>query len=198
MASDKQHHACITESCKRTQLRFTGKAGVKKLTDWNIVESPQRNVILTCAAICQPWSGVLMINEKSSLGQGGLSTQITLCKTVVHLHNNIHSFKITIVFFRSSSFFWFSNASCMVFTSCWTVVSVLPIVATLCRQTVETFLLLICLAERNEFEKLCLYLLKLLNSGRKSDQVCSWLQVGLQMVHSRIQQTDLQEPIEKA
>lgn len=39
--------------------------------------------------------------------------------------------KITMVFFMSSSFFWFSRASWMVFTSCCTLVTVLPILATL-------------------------------------------------------------------
>lgn len=45
----------------------------------------------------------------------------------------------------------------MVFTSCWTVVSVLPIVATLCRHTVETFRLVIRLVQWVEFENLCHY-----------------------------------------
>lgn len=39
--------------------------------------------------------------------------------------------EFTIIFFESSSFFWFSRAACMVLTSCCTLVSELPIVATL-------------------------------------------------------------------
>ena len=44
---------------------------------------------------------------------------------------NYHWHLFTVVFFESSSLFWCSRADCIVFTSCWTLVSVLPIVATL-------------------------------------------------------------------
>ena len=46
--------------------------------------------------------------------------------------------EFTIAFFISSSFFWLSRAVCIVFTSCCTLVRVLPIVATLWRPHTKT------------------------------------------------------------
>lgn len=59
---------------------------------------------------------------------------VTMTTVKIRIYLKCCSLEFTIIFFELSSFFWFSRAACMVLTSCCTLVSELPIVATLLKR----------------------------------------------------------------